>query len=154
MSIFDALNTQGAQGFSSNNITFGVDDLSQYGGGISNNLGMSAYTINPTTGLMGNGMSSGMQASGGLFDSIGGLGGISTGVDILSKLGGMYLGYQANKQARKQMKWQRGVYERELDNKIKDYNTSLEDRIRARYATEARSAEEAEQRISDRRLDR
>lgn len=62
------------------------------------------------------------------------LGGIQT-------LGALWNSYQQNRLAKESLGLQREAFETNLANQTQTYNTSLEDRIRARYATEGRSGQ-------------
>lgn len=72
------------------------------------------------------------------------LGGIQT-------LGALWNSYQQNKLAKESLGLQREAFETNLANQTQTYNTSLEDRIRARYATEGRS-EQADAYIAEHSL--
>lgn len=72
------------------------------------------------------------------------LGGIQT-------LGALWNSYQQNKLAKESLGLQREAFETNLANQTQTYNTSLEDRIRARYATEGRS-EQADSYIAEHSL--
>lgn len=72
------------------------------------------------------------------------LGGIQT-------LGALWNSYQQNKLAKESLSLQRNAFETNLANQTQTYNTSLEDRIRARYATEGRS-EQADSYIAEHSL--
>lgn len=72
------------------------------------------------------------------------LGGIQT-------LGALWNSYQQNKLAKESLSLQRDAFETNLANQTQTYNTSLEDRIRARYATEGRS-EQADSYIAEHSL--
>ena len=60
------------------------------------------------------------------------LGGIQT-------IGSLWNSFQQQKMAKKTFKFNQDVYRTNLKNQTSTYNTALEDRIRARYATEGRS---------------
>ncbi len=69
----------------------------------------------------------------------------------LETLGTLWGAFQQNKLARKSLKFQKQAFQTNLANSTKVYNTALEDRIRARYATEGRS-EQADAKIRENRL--
>lgn len=60
--------------------------------------------------------------------------------------------FQAQKLAKEQFNFQKEFANKNLANQIKSYNTSLEDRGRARAAMEGQSAEEAQTYIDNNRL--
>lgn len=76
------------------------------------------------------------------------------GLSALQGLGNLWGAFQANKLARDQFNFQKGVTETNIGNQIKSYNTALEDRARTRAFTEGRSAADAEAYIDKNRLTR
>ncbi len=62
----------------------------------------------------------------------------------LQALGGMWNTFQQTRLARQSMDQQREAWETNLANQEKTYNTSLEDKIRSRYAAEGRSSRDAD----------
>ncbi len=90
----------------------------------------------------------GIFGAGGFFGKGGGaglaLGGIQT-------LGSLWSSFQQTKLAKKTLNFQRDAFNTNLANATKVYNNSLEDRIRARFATEGRP-EEADAKIAESRL--
>lgn len=69
----------------------------------------------------------------------------------LETLGTLWGAFQQNKLAKQSLKFQKKAFKTNLANATQVYNTALEDRIRARYATEGRS-EEADAKIRENRL--
>lgn len=59
---------------------------------------------------------------------------LNTGFKGLATLGSLWGAFQGNKLARKQFSAAQDAYNTNVTNQIKSYNTSLEDRIRSRYA--------------------
>ena len=57
---------------------------------------------------------------------------INAGMNGLAAIGGLYGAFQSNKLAKKQFEFTKEVTNTNLNNQIKTYNTSLEDRARAR----------------------
>lgn len=78
-----------------------------------------------------------------------GLGSLAKG---LASLGQIWGAMQGVKLARDQMDFSKDVYKTNLANTRMDYNTQLEDRIRSRYATEGRSASEADSYLSTHKI--
>ena len=78
-------------------------------------------------------------------------GGASMALGGLQTLGSIWSSFQQMKLARKSLKFQKDAFKTNLANSTKVYNTALEDRIRARYATEGRS-EQADAKIEENRL--
>lgn len=59
-------------------------------------------------------------------------------MDGLGAIGGLWGAIQENKIAKQQLALSRDAFETNMRNTIQNYNTTLEDRIRARYAMEGR----------------
>ena len=109
------------------------------------NIGMTAPNvgigINPTTGT---GMTAptagfwGGNQTGGLNTTAAGnglgfnLGTLNMGVNSLAAIGGLYNAFQSNKLAKEQFAFTKEVTNTNLNNQIKTYNTTLEDRALAR----------------------
>jgi len=89
-----------------------------------------------------------MWGEGGLFGK-GGTASIALGG--LATLGSLWNSFQQQKLAKKTLKFQKSAFKTNLKNSTQVYNTALEDRIRARYATEGRS-DEADAKIAENRL--
>lgn len=69
----------------------------------------------------------------------------------LETLGSIWNSFQQMKLAKKTFKFQKNAFKTNLANSTKVYNTALEDRIRARFATEGRP-DEADAQIARQRL--
>ena len=67
---------------------------------------------------------------------------VGTIIDGLGSLGSLWSGIQANKMAAEGLAFQKKSYKQNYTNQLKSYNTALEDRTRARFAQEGRSAAE------------
>lgn len=80
--------------------------------------------------------------------------GVGIGLGALSTFGNIWGGVQSNKLAREQFNFTKGVTNTNLDNQIKSYNTSLEDRARSRAAIEGQSPQETQDWIERNRLSR
>ena len=76
---------------------------------------------------------------------------LQLGLGSIQVLGSLWNSFQQNKLAKESLKFQKNAYSTNLKNQTQSYNTALEDRINARYATEGRS-EEADAYISKHRL--
>ncbi len=88
----------------------------------------------------------------GLGGNIWGKGGVaSMALGGLETLGNLWGAFQQNKLARMSLSLQKKAFKTNLANSTKVYNTALEDRIRARYATEGRP-EQADAYIDRNRL--
>ncbi len=81
------------------------------------------------------------------------LGDFGSGVSILGDLASIYLGFQANKMAKKELATQTGFANANLENTVKSYNTRLADIRRARGYTQGDSASTTEAGISANSLD-
>lgn len=78
----------------------------------------------------------------------------SLGLNGLGTLSNLWGGLQANKLAKEQFRFTKDITNTNLNNQIKSYNTSLEDRIRSRAAVEGQSAQQAEAYLAKNRLTR
>ena len=101
------------------------------------------------------GMFGGAFKEGGMFQDgfLGGLGNLKDLASILGGFGMVYNGMQANKLAKDALGFQKQAYQKNLTNQVDSYNLALEDRIRARYAQNNRSSEEASSYIDQHRLE-
>lgn len=66
---------------------------------------------------------------------------LKIGVGAAKVLGNLWNSYQSQKLAKESLNFQKDAYNKNLSNQTQSYNTALEDRVRARYATEGRSGE-------------
>lgn len=162
------------------NSMFGAQDFDMFGGlagqmGASNpgaiavqNLGSTAFTpvnnmssnsvgingiqaaqINGAGSNLGSGLNMGQGAGGGLGFNLG------TGQLILGgiqAIGNIWAAMEANKLAKEQFNFQKGVTNTNLANQITSYNTSLKDRINSRSFTEGRDQSYTDQYIADNKL--
>ena len=78
----------------------------------------------------------------------------NAGIGGLSALSNMYNGYQANKMAKEQFKFNKGVTNTNLMNQIQSYNTALKDRINARSHMQGDSQEKTDKYIQENSLKR
>jgi len=79
----------------------------------------------------------------------GGAGLILGGVKVL---GNLWSSFQAHKMAKEKMAFAREQWDTNLENQTQTYNTSLEDRIRGRYATGTRSEDQLQGEIDQHSL--
>lgn len=115
-----------AQNFSS----FGAQALPQYGTQSNSSITPQALQaiFGQTQGSVpGGGLSGALQTAGSVADLAGGLAQI-------------YLGFQANKLAKKNFEFQKTAYNNNLEASTSAYNTALADRANARYHTQNNSA--------------
>lgn len=119
------------------------------GGGIFSNA-IDNQSRGPIAGFGGGGSDGVDTAYGGNnFLGKGGYGSLAIGG--LQTLGSIWNSFQQMKLAKKTLKFQKNAFRTNLADNRQVYNTALEDRIRARYATEGRSGE-ADARIAETRL--
>lgn len=78
-------------------------------------------------------------------------GGASIALGGLKTLGSLWNSFQQQKLAKQTLNFQKNAFRTNLANSTKVFNNSLEDRIRARFATEGRSSE-ADAAIEEKRL--
>jgi hypothetical protein len=76
------------------------------------------------------------------------------GANMLQTGAGLYTGLQALGLANKQYKLSREMANANLNNSIQSYNTSLEDRVRARHGVEGKSQGETESYIASNKMAR
>lgn len=119
------------------------------GGGFN---GLSGKATNAQSLGFGDTSSQFGMGTDGMGGNIWGKGGMaSMALGGLQTLGSIWNSFQQMKLAKKTLKFQKNAFKTNLANSTKVYNTALEDRIRARYATEGRS-EEADAKIAANQL--
>lgn len=120
-------------------------------------------TVQGQQGVSGS-FNSQMNGAGGQM-SAPGMGGMTTpqltgwqkfgyAMEGLGSIGGLWGSIQQNKIAKQQLALSREAFETNMRNSIQSYNTTLEDRIRARYAMEGRGSGEADAYLDANRLRR
>lgn len=72
----------------------------------------------------------------------------------LAALGNLFGAFQSNRLARDQLDFTKRAYDTNLKNSVSSYNTALEDRARARGATEGQTQQQVEDYLSRNRLTR
>ena len=115
------------------------------------NIGMTAPSVgigvNPMTGTGLQGPTTGFwggSQTGGLNPTAAGsglgfnLGTLNMGVNALAAIGGLYNAFQSNKLAKEQFAFTKEVTNTNLNNQIKTFNTTMEDRARARARLDGR----------------
>lgn len=132
--------------FGSNTGGLGNAAISQQALGGGGTSGIDFSDLGQTAGVGGVNIPNigGAGTSGGLFGGLGGFlggGGAQAGLGALQSLGGLWSSYQSSKLAKEAIDFQKEAYETNLGDTRQTYNTALEDRIRARYATEGRSGQ-------------
>ena len=83
----------------------------------------------------GKGNNAGFGADSGLGFNLGTL---NMGVNALAAIGGLYNAFQSNKLAKEQFNFTKEVTNTNLNNQIKTFNTTMEDRARARARLDGR----------------
>lgn len=94
----------------------------------------------------------GTSGGGGIFGGMNGLEIGQLGLSGLQTLGSLWGAWQSSKIAKKQLRLSEKFGMANLANQISSYNTSLEDRIRSRAATEGRDASYAENYLAEHKL--
>lgn len=89
------------------------------------------------------------SAGTGLFDSIGGWGGIGKGIQ---NFGNLYMAYQQNKLAKEQQALNKRTFETNLEANRTSYNSSVEDQARNKFVAEG--ASNVDERVSEYTKDR
>lgn len=74
------------------------------------------------------------------------------GVGALQTIGDLWGAYQANKLAKQQFNYVKGISDTNLANSIQSYNTTLADRARARAVVEGQSDAQRDKYIADNSL--
>lgn len=120
--------------------------------GASNPTGAYLQSMTPTTGAIG---ATGKTGVGGFLDGSGLGFNLDTGKLVLGGLqtiGSLWQAWEANKLAKEQFKFSKDFALANLGNSIQSYNTTLEDRGRARAFTESQTPDQAAAYIADNRL--
>lgn len=113
--------------------------------------GTPSYQLMPQAGTTGLGLQLPQSLGGGMPQVPGAQAGqfgfnmptAQLGLGMLQGFGNLYGAFQANKLARDQFNFQKGMANTNMDNAIKTFNTTLEDRSRNRAFTEGRDPAEA-----------
>jgi hypothetical protein len=109
-------------------------------------IDFSSFDTSGLTGMSGGGIPGVGLPSG--VDFGGGSGGMGLGFNVptaqlalagLSTLGNLWGGWQAQKMAKKQFKFSKGMSLANMANQVKSYNTALADRARSRQVMESQS---------------
>ena len=109
------------------------------------NLGSTGVGLQaPNTGFWAPGNSSVLGNPGTADSGLGfNLGTLNMGVNALAAVGGLYNAFQSNKLAKDQFAFTKEVTNTNLNNQIKTFNTTMEDRARARARLDGREDTEA-----------
>ena len=103
----------------------------------------------------GGAVPTGAAANSGIFGELGmNIPTLQLGLGALSSLGNIYGAFQANKLVRDNFNFTKDVTNTNLNNQIKSYNTTLEDRARSRATQEGRDQASADAYIAANRLSR
>lgn len=104
------------------------------------NLGSTGVGLQaPNTGFWAPGNNSVMGKAGTADSGLGfNLGTLNMGVNALAAIGGLYNAFQSNKLAKDQFAFTKEVTNTNLNNQIKTFNTTMEDRARARARLDGR----------------
>ena len=113
----------------------------------ANSSGYTPTTVSDVSTAQATAQGTGQQGPG--FWGQGG--GAQMALGAIQTLGSLWNSFQQNKMAKQSLALQTRAFETNLRNQTQSYNTALEDRIRARYATEGRS-EQADSYIAKNRL--
>ena len=120
--------------------------------------------VSPLTGFTAEGGASapavvGVEAPGGVgqpqsfMGQIGGPMGIANaGLGLVQTIGSLWSAYNANKLAKEQFKFTKGITETNLANQIQSYNTALGDRARSRAGVEGQTDAQRDAYIRDNQL--
>ena len=93
----------------------------------------------PTDSFWGNNSNSVLGKAGTADSGLGfNLGTLNMGVNALAAIGGLYNAFQSNKLAKDQFAFTKEVTNTNLNNQIKTFNTTMEDRARARARLDGR----------------
>ena len=150
MGNFDSLNSYSTTGAT-------LTPNQQYGFGLGQGFGLKA----PTMGSAPNGaqtLGAGVAGAGADQGILGGLGmnipTMQLGLGGIMALGNLYGAFQANKLAKDNFNFTKDVTNTNLNNQIKSYNMTLEDRARSRAVQEGRDQASADAYIDKNRLTR
>lgn len=88
----------------------------------------------------------------GFLSGIGGIEGLSSILQGIGSVGQIYTALKGIGLAKDQLAFNKQAFQTNLANQTKSYNTTLEDKIRSRYATENRAASEADAYLAKNKL--
>lgn len=94
----------------------------------------------------------GAKSGGGLFGGMSGMDKANMALTGLQTLGSLWGAFQSMKLANKQYKFTKNVTSTNLNNQIKSYNTTLDDKARSRGKVESQSAQQTQDYINKNKL--
>ena len=130
-----------------------------FGGGVP--LGAAPFSSLNNYGMASPTLGGGPMTVSGIGTGAGSFGGLGLnmptaqlGLGALGALSNLWGGFQAQKLARDQFDFTKGITNTNLNNSIKSYNTALEDRARSRGAAEGQTADQIASYVDRNRMTR
>lgn len=140
-------------GFSTELLTLGAPVPAPVAAAVPNMAAQMPLTMTAPTATVPGMATPGAAAGGtGWFNKMGGLEGLGSIAQGLASLGQVWAAIQGVGIARDQLDFSKKAFNKNLANQTKSYNTALEDKVRARYFTEGRSASDVDTYLAQNRL--